>query len=141
MPQYTLAEAAAATGRSKSTVLRSIRAGRISAVRDGLTGGWLIEPAELHRLYPAPDDAVRGTGNDTPRNGDDAELRVRLADKDSLIAAHERALNDLRHLLEEERAERRQAIDRLVTAHAQIAALLTHQRQPGRRWWPWGRRA
>jgi len=52
MAQYTLAEAAKATGKSKSTVLRSIRAGRLSAVRDELTGGWLIEPAELHRLYP-----------------------------------------------------------------------------------------
>jgi len=52
MAQFTLAEAAKAIGKSKSTVLRSIRAGRISAVRDELTGGWLIEPAELHRLYP-----------------------------------------------------------------------------------------
>jgi len=38
MAQYTLTEAAKATGKSKSTILRSIRAGRISAVRDELSG-------------------------------------------------------------------------------------------------------
>ena len=68
MAQYTLTEAAKATGRSKSTILRSIRAGRISAARNELTGGWLVEPAELHRLY-AERDAERGPPNDTPRNG------------------------------------------------------------------------
>jgi excisionase family DNA binding protein len=48
---YTLKQAAAAIGKSKPTVLRAIQAGKISAVRDETTGGWLIDPAELHRLY------------------------------------------------------------------------------------------
>src|SRR4051812_37685436 len=90
MPQFTLAEAAKATGKSKSTVLRSIRAGRISAVRDELTGGWLIEPAELHRLYPEQAGAVRGASDDGARNDHDApetaELRARLADAHETIA-------------------------------------------------------
>jgi excisionase family DNA binding protein len=49
---YTLMTAATACGINRSTVLRSIKAGRISATKDGVTGAWLIEPAELHRLYP-----------------------------------------------------------------------------------------
>ena len=49
---YTLAEAAQAAGRGKTTLLRMIRSGRLSAARDPVTGGWMVEPAELHRLYP-----------------------------------------------------------------------------------------
>src|SRR3954447_16371111 len=90
MTQYTLAEAAKACGKSKSTVLRSIRAGRISAVRDALSGGWLIEPAELFRLYPEADRTVHGAADDVARNGHDApemtELRARLADAHETIA-------------------------------------------------------
>src|SRR5262249_3168939 len=43
---YNLASAAAATGVNRSTVLRAIKAGRLSAQRDE-TGGWQIDPAEL----------------------------------------------------------------------------------------------
>src|SRR4051812_36983394 len=52
MAAYTLKQAAVAVGKSKPTVLGAIQSGKISALRDETTGGWLIEPAELHRLYP-----------------------------------------------------------------------------------------
>lgn len=48
---YSLSEAATACGLNKTTVLRSIVAGRLTATKDGL-GQWRIEPGELHRLYP-----------------------------------------------------------------------------------------
>src|SRR4029077_16484506 len=48
---YTLGQAAKAVGMSKTSILRSIKAGRISAGRDEL-GQWAIEPCELHRVYP-----------------------------------------------------------------------------------------
>ena len=35
----------------KSTVLRAIKAGRISGTKDE-QGEWHVEPAELHRVYP-----------------------------------------------------------------------------------------
>jgi hypothetical protein len=41
----------AAAGINKSTVLRHIKAGKISATRDD-AGGWQIDPAEFHRLFP-----------------------------------------------------------------------------------------
>jgi predicted site-specific integrase-resolvase len=47
---YNLASAAAATGVNRSTVLRAIKAGRLSAQRDE-QGGWQIDPAELHRVF------------------------------------------------------------------------------------------
>ena len=48
---YSLQQAATAADLNKSTVLRAIKAGKISAARDE-HGQWQIEPAELHRVYP-----------------------------------------------------------------------------------------
>jgi len=48
---YNLATAAAAAGINKSTVLRHIKAGKVSATRDH-NGGWQIDPAEFHRIFP-----------------------------------------------------------------------------------------
>src|SRR5215213_370276 len=49
---HTLRAAAKAVGRDRTTLLRAIRAGKLSAIHDAATGSWLIEPAELHRVYP-----------------------------------------------------------------------------------------
>jgi flagellar motility protein MotE (MotC chaperone) len=128
MSGYSLAQAAAAVGRNRSSILRAIKAGKISAVRDEATGEWRIEPAELHRLYPVTDAQGDAQGNAQLRN-DSAqveirELRARLADKDDVIA-------DLRQ-------QRDQAQKQLAAAQERIAALLTDQRTvPARRWWRW----
>ena len=59
---YTLGQAAKAVGMSKTSILRSIKSGRISAGRDEF-GQWAIEPCELHRVYPAlTEDTVTGNG-------------------------------------------------------------------------------
>ena len=59
---YTLGQAAKAVGMSKTSILRSIKAGRISAGRDEL-GQWAIEPCELH-YPPLTDDTARGNGTE-----------------------------------------------------------------------------
>jgi len=108
---HTLAEAAKATGRDRSTILRAIRNGKLSAVRDTSTGAWLIEPAELHRIYDPADAAADAQsdehGNAQARTGDSAVLhrevellRERLAEKDDVIS-------DLRGRLDREAEERR----------------------------------
>ena len=48
---HTIATAAAAVGRNKNAILRAIKAGKISVAKDE-NGEWLIDPAELHRIYP-----------------------------------------------------------------------------------------
>ena len=58
---YTLAAAAAACGLNKSTVLRAIKAGKISGTKDE-HGEWHIEAAELHRVYPPVVAAAAGNG-------------------------------------------------------------------------------
>ena len=54
--KLTLRQAAAEVGRSKSTLLRSIQSGRLSAERQD-DGGYLIDPAELFRVYEPRTDA------------------------------------------------------------------------------------
>ena len=57
---YTLAEAARAVRRDKTTLFKAIRKGTISAARDAMTGAWTIEPAELHRVYPLAEPVIDG---------------------------------------------------------------------------------
>ena len=72
---YTLGLAAKATGKSKTTILRAVQKSKISAGKD-VHGNWSIDPAELHRVYPAVTGGNGATaGEATPRN-DDANVRV-----------------------------------------------------------------
>ena len=48
---YNLATAAAAVGRNKNAILRAIEAGKIPVSQDA-NGDMLIDPADLHHLYP-----------------------------------------------------------------------------------------
>jgi predicted site-specific integrase-resolvase len=63
---YNLATAAAAAGINKSTVLRHIKAGKVSATRDQ-NGGWQIDPAEFHRTFRSPHGQRRATAQATRR--------------------------------------------------------------------------
>lgn len=148
MPPYTLAQAADATRRSRSTILRAIQTGKISARRDELTQGWLVEPAELHRVYP-----VASEEDDQPRTNYESDaatqivvLRERLAHKQEMLAHKDELISDLRHRLgaEEEKLrkemeERRKGSEEL----RKLTALLTDQRSAPaakkRRWWRFGR--
>ena len=53
---YTLGQAAKATGLSKPTIANAIKRGRISALKDDI-GQYAIDPAELHRVFPAVNPA------------------------------------------------------------------------------------
>jgi excisionase family DNA binding protein len=57
---FTLRTAAQHTGTSKSTILRAIKAGRLSASRLE-DGTYEIDAAELERVYPAQRMKQRGT--------------------------------------------------------------------------------
>jgi hypothetical protein len=46
------AEAAKHVGLTKQSVIKAIRSGRLSAIKDA-SGGWSIEPVELFRVWPA----------------------------------------------------------------------------------------
>jgi hypothetical protein len=135
MADYSVPQAAAAVGRNRSSILRAIKSGRLTAARDDATGAWRIDASELHRLFPTvrASDAV---GGDAPSRTLDAsaelaELRVHHADA---IRVRDDTIADLRRRLDT-------ATQQLGEALQQVR-LLTDQRTaapaPARRsWWPW----
>jgi len=123
---YTLVQAAEAAGCNRSTILRAIKAGRISATRDDTTQAWLVEPAELHRVFPAvsPEGAQQAAPERPVGAHAAAQVEIRLLR--AQVAAHEGTIEDLRRRLDSEGEERRQA-------QTQLTALLTDQRAVTRR--------
>jgi len=117
---YTLGEAAKATGKSKATISKAIKNGRISAYKDE-TGTFHIDPSELHRVYPP---TVSSEQQETPVNtpakadidGTIRELQARLEAAQERLADKESVIMDLR----EDRDRWRQ----------QATALLADQRPP-----------
>jgi hypothetical protein len=103
---YSLQQAAEATGKSKSTIQRAIKSGKISAGED-VHGNYQIDPAELHRVYPPKplrNDAESDERDDTQQDNSLVEttvLRVELQQMRELLNASN---------LERER-ERQQAAD------------------------------
>ena len=127
---HTLGQAANAVGKNRTTILRAIKAGKLSATHDAATGAWTIEPVELHRLYPPSGAYASAPAADAHlRNGSTPaamrELHARLADKDAVI-------DDLRRRLDAEAEERR----RLTAVLTDLRAAPPPAR---RRWWPWRR--
>ena len=120
---YTLGQAAKAVGMSKTSILRSIKAGRISAGRDEF-GQWAIEPCELHRVYPPLMDDT-GTGNGTEERGvTGGETALAEASTRAILA--EARLSDFKSMLDDIREQR----DRWQQQAERLAALaITDQRK------------
>ena len=96
---HTLGTAAKATGLNKSTVLRAIKSGKISAAKDE-HGEWQIDPAELHRVYPPVADAPRRTSAEqrhaTLGAADAAALEAQIASLKYVAALMREQLEDVR---------------------------------------------
>lgn len=119
---YTLGEAAKAAGKSKATISKAIKSGRLSAVK-GETGVYRIDPAELHRVYPITVESEQDRTPEPPRETpterpEIRELRARLEAAQERLADRDAVIADLR----EDRDRWRQ----------QAGALLADQR-PDRR--------
>jgi hypothetical protein len=120
---YTLGQAAKAVGMSKTSILRSIKTGRISAGRDEF-GQWAIEPCELHRIYPPLADDT-GTGNGTEGRGVTGGEPA-LAEATTRATLAEARLSDFKSMLDDIREQR----DRWQQQAERLAALaITDQRK------------
>ena len=134
MSFLTLSQAAKATSKSKSTLNRAIKSGRLSAVRNE-NGTFSIDPSELARVFPQNTQERASTAHQErheERSGAEVSSKIamleRLLEKEREAVAREREISaDLK----EDRDRWRQ----------QATSLLADQRpelpQSKRRsWWP-----
>ena len=95
---YTLGEAAKATGKSKATISKAIKSGRVSARKDE-TGTFHIDPSELHRVYPPTVSSEhKETSTNTPDKADIdgtiRELQARLEAAHDLIRSGKKKVTE-----------------------------------------------
>jgi excisionase family DNA binding protein len=134
MTLLSLREAAQQARTSKSTILRAIQKGRLSASRTD-DGGYAIQPAELFRVYPPKAKAVatdhcadQSVGQDAPHPatpGGVAGDTVKLAVMEAELAA----LKDMVAELKQARDDWKAQAERLAITGPTKAA------EPARSWW------
>ena len=123
--RYTLGTAAKATGKAKSTILRAVKSGTISASRSH-DGSYEIEPSELHRVFP-PNSAHPDHSNETqPPDEHTATLRTRL---EILETERQREREQMQATIDDLRL-------RLDRSEERITALLAPP-TPVKSWWIW----
>ena len=122
--KYTLGTAAKATGKSRTAILRAIKTGKISALKDE-NGHYQIDPAELFRVYIAvTDNSKNGVNNAGYEQSVTPDVTPKLID----ILERERqqmqaTINDLRRRLDEAEEARKDA----AAETRRLTQMLTYQ--------------
>lgn len=117
---YTLGDAAKAVGKSKTTLHRAIKSGRISATKLD-DGSYAIDPSELHRVFPpvtagTPDEVFHR--NDAGRQGNTLEtLRIQLEMQDKERERERALLQETIADLRDDRDKWRQQATALLEDH------------------------
>jgi excisionase family DNA binding protein len=122
---YTLGQAAKAVGKSKPTIARAIRNGRLSASRTQ-SGEFAIDESELARVFQLSGNGPGSMLRSVPGVADGTSLAALRVERDRLMAEREdlrETIRDLRTRLDSEVDERRR-----------LLALLTDRRPWWRRW-------
>lgn len=97
MVKLSLRQAAEQSGVSKSTILRAIQKGRLSAARTD-DGGYAIDPAEVHRVYGNRSTQRSDTdamGQDAPADATSA-LRAEIDGLKAQLALMREQLDDVK---------------------------------------------
>ena len=121
--KHTLGTAAKACGLGRTTILRAIKTGKISALKND-KGSYAIDPAELHRVFP-PVASEQTEEHQMERDatgygtGGTAVLLAKIEGLEALLDRERETVTDLRRRLDDEAAERRR-----------LTAFLTHQPSP-----------
>jgi len=97
---YSLKQAADAVGKSKATIHRDVKKGKISANKDG-NGHYKIDPSELHRVYEpvsqeTPQETPIETNRDTKRDSEIKTLRAELEGKKELLQERATRIEELK---------------------------------------------
>jgi len=98
--KYTAGQAAKATGVATATITRALKSGKISGHKDN-NGAWIIDPAELHRVFPP----VSLKEHETPSMKQDA-IPHEIGERAFESGALQRELQVLRETLADIREDR-----------------------------------
>ena len=122
--QFTLQQAATATGKAKSTIQRTIKAGKLSAIRNS-NGSYSIDSSELSRVYllHAPGSAPPAMKQlATPERNNETELlRLKVELLQIQLEQAKETTHDLRKRLDDSDSERRQLLN-LLQHHSNATA-------------------
>lgn len=124
--RYTLGTAAKATGKAKSTILRAIKSGTISANK-AQDGSYEIDPSELHRVFDATVTPTIQSNDTQPHEEHLSTLRLRL---EIFEAERQRERDQMQATIDDLRK-------RLDSSENRVTALLSDQRPRRRSWWHW----
>jgi len=102
---YTLLEAAEAVGKSKQTIYRAVKSGKVSATKD-INNNYQIEPSELFRVFKPVAQNYTTKCND-PMQQEDAV-------KDMMIRQLQEQLDKTEKRLQESEQERRDTQEKLT---------------------------
>ena len=130
MAKLSLKQAAEFAGVTKPTVLKHIKAGKVSAQKD-TEGRWWFDVAELVRVYGEPETgnaSGTGSGNTSFTSWDHPYLQQETAAQQLLLGELRRQLSELKQERERERDELRRWLereqDRHEREHGELIALL-----------------
>jgi hypothetical protein len=118
---FTLGTAARHVGKSKPTISKAIKDGKLSATK--VNGVYQIEPSELSRVYPNTPPTEALTGSQRAINAS-----VPLALSEQHNAHLEATVEELKARLEDMKAERDQALQDAREDRNKVMALLEDQR-------------
>lgn len=123
MPVLSLSQAAKLTGKSKSTINRAIKTGKLSAAHHD-DGSYSIDPAELSRAFSIEPQSCSKRNDAEP---DGTRLLERIEALEAMLNREREISDDLK----EDRDRWRQ----------QATAFLIDQRPTttASKWWPWRR--
>ena len=102
---YTLKEASEAVGKSKQTIYRAVKSGKVSATKD-INNNYLIEPSELFRAFEPV------THNDIVKSNE--PIQSEDTAKDELIQQLREQLEKTEQRLSESEKERRETQEKLT---------------------------
>ena len=127
----TLNQAAKECGRAKSTLSKAIKSGKLSAVSQD-DGSYLIDPAELFRVFPPKKNGDRKLPEGNPQKEQvNTELAIEIGKLRSELEAERRITANM----EETVADLRDRLDKESDERRKLVTMITDQRegQGGRR--------
>lgn len=116
-----LSECSRLTGTSRSGLLKAIKRGSLSASRDAISNQWLVDAAELSRVYTV-----------SPRTKEDDDtgdsVRVSADTQSELLRTEVRHLKEMLDVVTDERDHLRTRLDVESEERRRLTAMLTGPR-------------